>query len=127
MAEIQFTRITAHKPDTLTKSYSLADDGTLRKTPGGPLVDGTADRLTISALDGLAALIRGMGTDQALVYGVSDHSLNFPSISKCMKVRCQRWFGNVSHYQLMEKQPGPKPLTANQKIFFRNSNDARLA
>ena len=35
---MKLTRITAHKPKILTKSYGLNPDGTLKKTPGGPLI-----------------------------------------------------------------------------------------
>ena len=70
---MKLTRITAHKPKILTKTYGLNPDGTLKKTPGGPLIDGTADRLTLQRLEDLSALIHGLGTNQALVYGVSDH------------------------------------------------------
>jgi hypothetical protein len=70
---IQFTRITAHRPKTLTKAYHLDPDGTLIKTPGGPLVDGMAERLSIAGLDELLPIIKDMGTNQSLTYGVSEH------------------------------------------------------
>ena len=73
MNDAQITIITALKPKTLTKSFHKAPDGALVKTPGGPLVDGIAERLTISGIDALAAVIKDIGTDQALVYGVSEH------------------------------------------------------
>ena len=72
MAEIQFTKITAHRPKVLTKSYHLDTDGNLVKTPGGPLIEGLAEKLTINGLDELPPIIKDMEPGQAFIYGVSE-------------------------------------------------------
>ncbi len=69
----RLTVITAKKPKILTKSFHLAHEGNLVKTPGGPLVEGIAEQKTTKGLDDLATLILGLGPDQALCYGVSGY------------------------------------------------------
>lgn len=68
----QLTLVTAQKPDVLSKSFSLREDGSLDKKPGGNLITGQAQTLTITIHDFLAGLT-SLTPSQAFVYGVPPH------------------------------------------------------
>ena len=73
MTLFQITRITATNPPVLSKEYGLNPDGTQKKTPGGPLIKGTAEKLIVFGMEDLAETKRETGTNQAWTYGVTDH------------------------------------------------------
>ncbi|VBB42841.1 conserved hypothetical protein [uncultured Desulfatiglans sp.] len=66
------TLVTAKRPARLSKGFEL-QAGALMKIPGGQLVDGTAERLTLKGVEDLAALLGRLTPAQALVYGVCAH------------------------------------------------------
>lgn len=64
------TVITGIEPDVLTKRFRL-QDGNLEKESGGILVSGRAETRQVSNLEDFAALLSGLGPNQALAYGVT--------------------------------------------------------
>ena len=70
---IAVTRITAVKPDRLSKAFSLTRDGQLAKASGGQLVDGTARTVHLQSMAELAQLLKQLTPAEALVYGISEH------------------------------------------------------
>ncbi|MDG4605628.1 MAG: hypothetical protein P9D89_06045, partial [Candidatus Contendobacter sp.] len=71
--EIPCTRITAIKPNRLSKRFAL-DGNTLIKEAGGNLTDGIAERLSVANLTEFAALLATLKPNQALSYGVNGHA-----------------------------------------------------
>ena len=71
-SNIFLTRITAKRPQRLSKGFRLRD-GTLEKIGGGVMVAGTAEKLSVSNVSGLVAILLGLNPSQALVYGVTEH------------------------------------------------------
>ncbi len=69
---VSLTLITARKPAILSKRFTLDDDGTLQKHPGGMLTQGTAERRTVTIAE-FCALLAGLGSAQALTFGVCGH------------------------------------------------------
>lgn len=69
---VQLTLVTAQEPDVLSKSFSLREDGSLDKKPGGNLLKGQAQTLTITIHDFLAGL-KSLTPGQAFVYGICAH------------------------------------------------------
>jgi hypothetical protein len=67
---ILFTRITSTNPSRLTKRFELDQDGQLIKHAGGQLLDGYAQRVSCSNLEGLLAALGQLKRDQAMTYGV---------------------------------------------------------
>ena len=73
MSQIVLTVFTAQKPSILSKGFTLAEDGTLKKHPGGMLSQGTAERRTMTIAE-FCALLDGLKPNQALTFGISEHS-----------------------------------------------------
>lgn len=71
-SSVSLTLITAQKPAVLSKRFTLADDGTLQKHPGGQLSQGTAERRTVTIAE-FGALLAGLKPNQALTFGVCGH------------------------------------------------------
>lgn len=68
---VKLTIITATKPGTLSKSFTL-EGGTLQKHPGGNLAEGRAEQRTLSPAE-FRDLLKTLGPAQALVYRVNGH------------------------------------------------------
>ena len=71
-AEIRFTRFTTRNPARLSKSFTLVGD-VLDKHVGGNMLDGVAERLSVSSIDQFADLLPSLTPKQALSYGVNGH------------------------------------------------------
>ena len=67
-APIRFSRITSDF--SISKKFILGDDGGLQKAPGGNMKSGHVDILEVRDLKGLAGVIAGLNTRQALSFGV---------------------------------------------------------
>lgn len=67
---LPFTIITATRPDRLTKRFDLEPDGTLRKSPGGNLIEGTYRRAAAMGLEDLARQLEALGPNQAVTWGL---------------------------------------------------------
>jgi hypothetical protein len=70
---ISLTKVTAKRPRTLSKGFRLRD-GTLEKVGGGVMVAGTADKLHLSNIKELSAVLTGLNPSNALVYGITEHA-----------------------------------------------------
>ncbi len=68
-----FMRITATNPPILSKTYGLESDGTLKNTPGGNLIEGAAEKITVNNISELKQFIETLGPNHALTYGISEH------------------------------------------------------
>lgn len=66
-----FTVITSCRPKTLSKSLERDTDGSIRKSGGGVLVEGGAERRKVEDLAAFAAILTKLRPNQALVYGVA--------------------------------------------------------
>lgn len=64
------TRITSRKPSTLSKRYWIGEDGTLCKDTVAHMLEGGAERVSVSSPSEFAAVLTNLTHDQALVYGV---------------------------------------------------------
>jgi hypothetical protein len=64
----QATIVTANIPPRLTKEFSI-QNGELKKSAGGVLVEGSAQVQEFNGLDGFKDLLNGLDTNQALIYG----------------------------------------------------------
>lgn len=95
--DARVTQITAETPKRLTKSFHLKN-GALQKEPGGILIKGNASIRGIANLDAFSSLLEALGTDQALVYGVTD-------LDPCKIVTEQEW-------QRLGRPNNPLPRTA---------------
>lgn len=73
-ASATLTIINSVKPAYLAKHYRLDDSGELVKSPGGELVSGTAEVVTVSSLSEFAALLSSLSPAQALTYGVPERN-----------------------------------------------------
>ena len=71
MADIKISIFLATTPKFLSKRFSKDADGKLQKTPGGQLVKGVCRQATVEGPEALAALISGLGTNEALAFGVA--------------------------------------------------------
>jgi len=71
--DVDLTLITAVKPKRLSKAFKLGSHGELVKIPGGQLVEGEAKRIRTDGARGLAALLKVITPEQALIYGITDH------------------------------------------------------
>jgi hypothetical protein len=69
---VALTVLTAQKPSALSKSFTLTEDGTLQKHPGGQLIRGTAQRHSLS-YHALCVLLARLEPNQALTFGVCAH------------------------------------------------------
>ena len=67
------TIITANKPAHLSKKFSLEGGVVLRKTPGGQLVDGIAERREFPTMNAFVDALAGLVANQALTFGVTSH------------------------------------------------------
>jgi hypothetical protein len=72
MSKLTLTLISATKPPVLSKSFSLLEDGTLEKKPGGNLVSGWAQTLIVS-LQEFHRGLKSLKPHEAFVYGVCGH------------------------------------------------------
>ena len=70
---ILFTVFQAHEPPRLSKGFALDAQGMLIRKPGGPLVRGTARRVSAQTLAEFAASLTQLTPDQATAYGISGH------------------------------------------------------
>ena len=70
---IELTKITTTKPQILSKSFRLKDNGELQKIQGGALVEGMAEKLEIPSVIELAELLTRLSPVNALVYGITEH------------------------------------------------------
>lgn len=70
---IAATVITANKPAHLSKRFSLAEDGTLVKTPGGQLASGTAETKCFPCFDAFVSSLAELTPRQAMTWGVTCH------------------------------------------------------
>jgi P4 family phage/plasmid primase-like protien len=68
---LTLTRFTASKPAVLSKSFALVGN-VLDKRPGGNMIAGMAERLTVTLAD-FAALLPTLKPSQACSYGVAVH------------------------------------------------------
>ena len=73
MGSIQLTKITSKNPARLSKGFSLGEKGELVKTPGGSMLWGHADRLSLQGIEDLALELQKLKPAQAFCYGVSIH------------------------------------------------------
>ena len=64
--------ITAKKPRYLSKQFTLADNGTLQKHPGGMLAEGMVEVQRLD-LAGFCSLLAALKPNQALCFGVPAH------------------------------------------------------
>lgn len=62
--------ITATKPWKLSKGFELAQDGALKKLPGGNLIKGVIETRDLSSLTDLADILTSLTYAQALTYGI---------------------------------------------------------
>ena len=99
---MQLTRITSKEPNRLSKGFTLDKNGELVKLPGGAMVSGKAERLTLTAAQ-IPTLIQSLKPDQALCYGV-------PSYPKAI-VLTQKALKHV-------KQNGGPPIIARDRDHF---------
>ena len=65
------TRITSRNPAILTKSFTLAPDGTLEKHSVAHLTDGHAEQVSLRDLSDFSALLDSLTPAQAITYGVA--------------------------------------------------------
>ena len=72
---IPLIRITATNPPVLSKTYGLESDGTLKKTAEGcgNLIEGTAEKITVTNISDLKQFIQTLGPNHALTYGITEH------------------------------------------------------
>ncbi len=71
-SKIFLTKVTSKRPQRLSKGFRLRD-GTLEKLGGGVMVSGTADKLHLSNIKELSAVLTGLNPAEALVYGITEH------------------------------------------------------
>ncbi len=64
------TKLTNSK-GPLTKSYSMAADGTLRKTTNATLYEGRADTVRCDGIEAFLTMRAGLRSNEALMYGVT--------------------------------------------------------
>ena len=64
----QATVVTTIVPSRLTKEFYI-QNGKLKKSSGGVLVEGDATVCEFDGLDGFKDILKRLGTDQALIYG----------------------------------------------------------
>lgn len=64
-----FTRIQATKPEEPAKGYALDDDGNVVPQPGGSLVRGTAEVVTVNDAREFVELLSQLSTKDLLTYG----------------------------------------------------------
>ena len=67
---IPLTVVTAEYPPVLTKTYDLAEDGTLVKGTSAQLAAGQIEILELADLEALARVVLGLKKNQALVFGL---------------------------------------------------------
>lgn len=66
---LSLTKLTAVKPNLLSKRYEL-ENGVLVKSTAGALVTGRVERLSLDSPEDLAPLLAGLDPSQALMMGV---------------------------------------------------------
>lgn len=77
-ARIELTRITNAATDSrtgsplpLTKTFTLAEDGTLRSVTAAHLTHGRVKRVSVASASELAGLLQTLGAHEALTYGLT--------------------------------------------------------
>lgn len=68
------TLITATSPTTVTKEFSLQDNGTLSKKTTAHVATGKMETVVFKNLQEFSKLLRNLGTDQCFTYGIPSHS-----------------------------------------------------
>ncbi len=71
---IFLTKVTSKNPTRITKAFRLDQDGKLIKIPGGAMTLGMCKKMSLSSARQIPELISSLQSDQALVYGVPQHS-----------------------------------------------------
>ena len=71
---ISLTKITSHKPRTLTKRYWLGNDGAPEKSTSANMVEGQAEVMRLASMEDFAALLSSLEQNQALCFGVPEQS-----------------------------------------------------
>jgi hypothetical protein len=71
---IRLAIVTSTVPKTLSKSFELGPDNTLDKRSGGAVAKGRAEIREVDGLAALAALLKALGPNQALTYGLPAES-----------------------------------------------------
>ncbi len=74
MSAASCTLITATRPNTVTKEFSLQPDGTLHKQTTAHVTTGRMKTVEFTDLNEFSDLLKGLKTNQCLVYGVPPHS-----------------------------------------------------
>ena len=64
-----FTKITSSIPKSLSKSFSLSNDGTLQKQSAGQLVEGAFNVVNCHSITEFSKLLPTLNNNQALCYG----------------------------------------------------------
>lgn len=85
--QVKLSLITAHKPGVLSKAFHLNEEGELKKTSGGQLIEGQILLMTMN-IQGFVSLLRHARSDQAVCYGVATHdrALVVPRASLTKKI-----------------------------------------
>ena len=108
---IQLTKVTTKNPPHLSKGFSLGKKGEVIKAPGGSMVLGFAERLTLENITDLAKEYKKLTPVNALTYGVTEYDRAKIVIKKVLdKVRSQ---GN-----------GGPPVIARTREFIKYSEGA---
>ena len=68
------TLITATSPTTVTKEFSLKDNGTLSKKTTAHVTAGRMETMVCKNMNEFSDLLKSLETNQCLVYGVPPHS-----------------------------------------------------
>jgi hypothetical protein len=71
---IRLAIVSSTVPRTLSKRFKLGPDNTLDKRSGGAVAEGRAEIREVDGLAGLAVLLKGLGPNQALTYGLPAES-----------------------------------------------------
>lgn len=74
-------RITASKPDVVTKTFGWSD-GKLHKTTSANVVSGTMEIVPFETISDFAKTIESLGTNQCLTYGIPPHDAKLMSKDK---------------------------------------------
>jgi len=69
--DVALTRITAIKPNTVTKEFSLNPEGTLDKVTTAYVTAGTMETVEVKELAAFSELLQNLSTNQCLTYGVT--------------------------------------------------------
>jgi hypothetical protein len=109
--EIRFTRFTTRNPAQLSKRFTLIGN-VLDKQSGGNMLDGVAERLSVSSIDQFADLLPSLTPKQALSYGVNGHE--------------QARVVTADHLDKAREQGGDLPVIARNRDHFTWSDGPGL-